>query len=507
MPHPIPTAISTATEMLTNNIIYAYGFKYEPITPTKINTLASMYPTVYTPSIKTMTLNKVGKIGIDCSGFICKAFGIPHIGSSQLKSQMIHLYPTSDPSHLVNGMLIWRNGHIGLIEVDDTGEAWILEAKSTADDLVRTKYSARGNSFTYYGELTGVDYTNARKINSPTHSHPSAPLRELIDISHHNTINLSLTVSKFKDVIIRAGYRSSTTGSLIQDKKFTEHTREALANNMRLGFYFYDQSINETEAIQQADWTISQIRDYPVTYPVYIDSEYANQSHSGRADNITKDQRTKNIIAFCSRIKEAGFIPGVYASDNWFKTMLNYSQFKQFDIWCARYSVNPPSVEKYEIWQYGSANIPGSVNPIDVNHLYKEYCTDPLPPSHPVPLLWNEITASTLNIRNAPSTSGKILYQMHKGDKVNIYLLRNNWCKISSTDEIWCSYKYIYSSQGTVSNCSKLNCRRTPVSGQADFILSVNDTVNILHQDPLTNWFYIEFHGKTGYVSNKYIKL
>ena len=175
MPHPIPTAISTATEMLTTNIVYAYGFKYEPITPTKINTLASMYPTVYTPAIKTMTLNKVGKIGIDCSGFICKAFGIPHIGSSQLKSQMTHLYPTSDPSRLVNGMLIWRSGHIGLIEIDDTGEAWILEAKSTADDLVRTKYSARGNSFTYYGELTGVDYTNARKINSPTQSSSSTP--------------------------------------------------------------------------------------------------------------------------------------------------------------------------------------------------------------------------------------------------------------------------------------------------------------------------------------------
>lgn len=52
MPHPIPTAISTATEMLTTNIVYAYGFKYEPITPTKINTLASMYPTVYTPPSK-----------------------------------------------------------------------------------------------------------------------------------------------------------------------------------------------------------------------------------------------------------------------------------------------------------------------------------------------------------------------------------------------------------------------------------------------------------------------
>lgn len=91
---------------------------------------------------------------------------------------------------------------------------------------------------------------------------------------------------------------------------------------MNLGFYIYDQSINETEARQQADWLCEQIRPFPASYPIFIDSEYSNPNKNGRADNITKEQRTKNIVAFCERIRELGCIPGVYASDNWFKTML-----------------------------------------------------------------------------------------------------------------------------------------------------------------------------------------
>ena len=74
MPTSIPTAITLAKEMLSTGIVYIYGLKYEPITPSKIAALASMYPTVYTPSIKAMALRKVGKTGIDCSGFVCWVF-------------------------------------------------------------------------------------------------------------------------------------------------------------------------------------------------------------------------------------------------------------------------------------------------------------------------------------------------------------------------------------------------------------------------------------------------
>ena len=216
-----------------------------------------------------------------------------------------------------------------------------------------------------------------------------------------------------------------------------------------------------------------------------------------------QEQRTKNIVAFCERIRELGCIPGVYASDNWFKTMLIFDRLKNYQIWCARYSAKPPTIGHYDIWQYGSSFIPGSAAPIDVNHLYKEYLT----PSKPEETAWNEVTATALNVRDKPSTAGNIIGLIHQYDKVNIYSLQNNWAKISPAENKWCSYSYLRSHKGHVVNCSKLNCRTTPVSGDISFILSRNNTVNILRQDAVSHWYYIEFNGHTGYVSNKYISL
>lgn len=506
MANSITNAIEIAKKMISDGVVYVYGYKYETVTVSKVNQLAAMYPSVFTHSIKSQALKKVGKIGIDCSGFVCRAFGISHIGSSQLKSKMSHLYKASDSTNILNGMIIWRQGHIGIIEVDENGEAWVLEAKGTAYDLVRTKYSTRGNSFTYYGELSGIDYSNARKIgtSSSVTSNPPKVIREVIDISHHNTINLVQTASKYKDVIIRVGYRASATGVLTLDKKFVSHAEDAIKNGFRLGFYIWDQSMNEAEAMEQADWMVGLIKPLPTTYPVYIDSEYANSNHSGRADNISKAQRTKNIIAFCERIKSHGYIPGVYASDSWFKSMVDFEQLKKYEIWCARYSSNSPTISRYDMWQYGSAHIPGSVNPIDVNYLYKDYSGGDTTPSIPDTIFYNTVTASSLNVRNSPSTSGRVVDVIHVGNKINIYDLQSGWCKISETEDKWCSYKYIQSKKGTVANCNKLNCRQSPINGNVSFVLSSGNKVNILRQDE-SGWFYIEYNGKTGYVSNKYI--
>ena len=183
--------------------------------------------------------------------------------------------------------------------------------------------------------------------------------------------------------------------------------------------------------------------------------------------------------------------------------MLVFDWLKNYQIWCARYSTKPPTIDRYDIWQYGSSLVPGSAAPIDVNHLYKEYLTSP----NPEEAAWNEVTASALNVRDKPSTTGNIVGLKHQYDKVNIYSLQNNWAKISPTENKWCSYRYLRSQKGHVVNCSKLNCRNTPVSGAVNFILSRNNTVNILRQDTASRWYYIEFNGHTGYVSNKYISL
>lgn len=521
-------AVQKAKSMIDSGYVYAYGFKNEIITQKKIDQFARMYPSTYTVSIKNKTIEKIGKIGIDCSGFVCEAFGYPHTNSSGLKSKMVHAYSTSDKSKLKNGMIIWRKGHIGLIEIDQSGEAWILEAKGTAYDLTRTKYSERGTGFTYYGELAGVDYSNARVYSST--SSPIATsrpfLREFIDVSHHNTINLALTAQKYKDVIIRVGYRAYASGILTLDKKFLQHAQTAINSGMRIGVYFYDQAINEEEAIQQADWVIGLIKPLPISFPVMLDTEYSNKNKNGRADNISKEQRTKNIIAFCERVTAHGYFPGVYASENWFDTMVDFNRLKKYFIWVAKYSSTEPKTSKYEIWQHGATEVPGSASPIDINKLYLDFPTIPpygsansivnnpvvnppiqetISPSVSQLVINNIVTASSLNVRNKANVLGTIVGGLKRNDKVEIFEYQNGWVKIDPIEDKWCSYKYINSTKGKVGNCNKLNCRKEPVNGTISFVLVAGSEVNILRQDESTGWYYIEFQGKTGYVSNKYI--
>lgn len=155
--------ISRAEEMIKAGYVYVYGYKGTKVTRDGVNILAKQYPSVYTNSIKSMALKKIGKTGIDCSGFVCKAAGIQHIGSTQIKDSASKLYPVSDTSHVKNGMFIWRQGHIGLIKVDSKGNKYILEAKGTAYDLTTSKWADRANHFTYYGEIKGVDYANTKE--------------------------------------------------------------------------------------------------------------------------------------------------------------------------------------------------------------------------------------------------------------------------------------------------------------------------------------------------------
>lgn len=169
--------IERAEDMIKAGYVYVYGYKGAKVTRDAVNLLAKQYPSVYTSSIKSMALKKIGKMGIDCSGFVCKAAGISHIGSTQIKSSASKLYPVSDKSHVKNGMFIWRQGHVGLIKVDSKGNKYILEAKGTAYDLTKSKWSDRASHFTYYGEIKGVDYSSNKeskpKKDEPKKNKPS----------------------------------------------------------------------------------------------------------------------------------------------------------------------------------------------------------------------------------------------------------------------------------------------------------------------------------------------
>lgn len=166
--------IKNAKKMINDGYVYVYGYKGDIVTKSGIETLAKQYPSVFTWGIKSLALSKVGKHGIDCSGFVNKAAGTNLGGSTQICNAAPEKWSVKDISHVKNGMFIWRSGHIGLIEVDSSGQKWILEAQSTATDLKRTKWDSRAKSFTYYGKISGVNY-GVEKTENKTNVSTTVP--------------------------------------------------------------------------------------------------------------------------------------------------------------------------------------------------------------------------------------------------------------------------------------------------------------------------------------------
>lgn len=319
--------------------------------------------------------------------------------------------------------------------------------------LTSDKYLKRGDIIVAIGSHTVMVLSDgeladiSQKVNQQ--------IIKAIDLSKYNTVtDYKIMAQQIKYVIIRAGYRSSSNGQIVEDDLFKKHIENCIANKMNIGVYFYDQSISEKEAIEQAEWVINKIKPYNVTLPVYIDSE-AMRNHDGRADNISKEQRTKNILAFCNKIQDLGHSVGVYASDSWFKSMLEFDKIKNFNIWCARYSTQKPTISKYDIWQYGSEQFIWGQKPIDVNYIYN------LPASNQKVEnganktemkgieICNKVKVSDyLNIRLQPLNNATIVGKLYNNNQIQIFGYVKDWYMISTNMDKWVSSKYIITNTG-----------------------------------------------------------
>lgn len=151
-------------------------------------------------------------------------------------------------------------------------------------------------------------------------------------------------------VIIRIGYRGYETGALVLDSMFESHLAGAKAAGLKTGVYIFSQAINEDEAREEAFACAYVLNGRSLDYPVYFDSEYSTSAHTGRADNLSKAERTACAVAFCEELKKYGYEPGVYASTSWFQNHLDLSALQGYRIWNAHYGVSAPSID-CDMWQ------------------------------------------------------------------------------------------------------------------------------------------------------------
>ena len=208
-------------------------------------------------------------------------------------------------------------------------------------------------------------------VEKPADTAQTGSEEVLIDVSHHQgTIDWAKVPYR---AIVRIGYRGYGTGKLMKDEQYDANLAGAKANGKLLGFYFFSQAVTVDEAREEAEFCASLA---PSGYPLFFDAEWGHTTetgaHDGRADNLTKDQRTAIAMAFCVRAKQLGFIVGVYTFTSFANTNIDYECLcEDYVGWLADTRTNYDKTLPRCIHQYGQGNVAGIAKVVDLNHLVK----------------------------------------------------------------------------------------------------------------------------------------
>lgn len=248
-----------------------------------------------------------------------------------------------------------------------------VRATATGRGLDPTAYAGCDNAVGIYGTAEAA---------APTETGET-----VIDVSYHQGV-INWTKVPYR-ALVRIGYRGYGTGALMKDEQFNANLAGAKANNKLLGFYFFSQAITEDEARAEADFCASLA---PTGYPLFFDSEWGHTTktgvHDGRADNLTKAQRTACARVFCTRAKALGYQPGVYTFTSFATANIDYEGLcKDYIGWLADTRTNyDTSLPRY-LHQYGQTakgGVPGIGPETDLNRIVKALPTldKPAEPTH-----------------------------------------------------------------------------------------------------------------------------
>ncbi len=269
--------------------------------------------------------------------------------------------------------------------VPPTGQPLIFESKLTGLTFASTNttqgWNVIGNNLYYITREHGVLFGNQMIDSVRYFFNERGAVASLvgIDVSRHQG---SIDWQKVRQAgidfaIIRVGFRGyGEKGQLSIDDNFHKNIRGALENGIRVGLYFYSQAVNVQEAIDEASVAVQQASGYEISFPIYCDTEFAQTDRSGRADRLDYDKRTDCVEAFCETVRQAGYIPGVYASKSFYYHQLDFSRLSSYQIWLAHYTKDVTNFAYgYQVWQYtDSAHVYGiTQNAVDLNIAFYDY--------------------------------------------------------------------------------------------------------------------------------------
>ncbi len=168
-----------------------------------------------------------------------------------------------------------------------------------------------------------------------------------VDLSTHNK-NVDYKELKKNGVefaFIRTGYGKDENQ---KDAMFETHYKGCKDAGIKVGAYLYSYCTSIENAEKEAYNCLSHIRGKQFDLPIFYDLE------EQRTANLGIDAVTQIALIFCRKIRDAGFMSGVYANLNWFRNYIRPDAIKleKFYIWLAQWGKEITANFPVDIWQF-----------------------------------------------------------------------------------------------------------------------------------------------------------
>jgi len=257
------------------------------------------------------------------------------------------------------------------------------EIKGNYDLKTVGKYPLVFKATDKYGNVSSKDFTlSVYKPSNGSSSSKTPSYKQYSDIvKEYKTENtkIGLDLSEWQDypdydklkeagvefVILRVGGTKGREGAYFLDKSFEHNIKEAEAHGIPVGIYFFSYATSVDKAKENANWVLSQIKDYKVDLPISFDWENwskFNQYH------ISFYELSEMANTFIKTVEAKGYKGMNYGSKTYLENMWMNSNNT---IWLAHYTTKTSYKGDYKFWQIcDNALVPGINGPVDVNIMY-----------------------------------------------------------------------------------------------------------------------------------------
>lgn len=183
-----------------------------------------------------------------------------------------------------------------------------------------------------------------------------------VDISHYQK---GLTIKQVKDAGNDFAIIKLTEGNFLIDSAAFGFYHEAFTMGFPVGCYCYSHATTPEQARREAEFLLKTINGFPMPCGIFLDVEEPKMLELGY------EQLMSVLLAWCSVITDAGYVPGVYGSEYnlWAKVSPEDLPADTL-VWVAHYGKEPDVA--CDLWQSSDSGKIGGVT-VDTDETRSAY--------------------------------------------------------------------------------------------------------------------------------------